>query len=58
MDTVNATEMYALSLEKDNQFENPESLRQKISTVISKNIHFKIRNNLTFEQRIVFKELW
>ena len=58
MDTVNATEMYALILEKDNQFENPESLRQKISTVISKNIHFKIRNNLTFEQRIVLKELW
>ena len=58
MDTVNATEMYALSLEKDNQIENPEPLRQKISTVISKNIHFKIRNNLTFEQRIVLKELW
>ena len=58
MDTVNTTEMCALSLEKDNQVENPESLGQKISPIISKNIHFKIRNNLTFEQRIVLKELW
>ena len=58
MDTVNTTEMCVLSLEKDNQVENPESLGQKISPIISKNIHFKIRNNLTFEQRIVLKELW
>ena len=57
MDIVNATEICALSLEKENQIENAESLRQKISNVISKNIHFKIRNNLTFEQRIALKEL-
>ena len=52
MDFVNATEVCALSLEKENQTENAESLRQKICNVISKNIHFKIRNNLTFEQKI------
>ena len=57
MDIVNATEICALSLEKENQIENAESLRQKISNVISKIIHFKIRNNLTFEQRIALKEL-
>ena len=57
MDTVNATEICALSLEKENQIENAESLRQKISNVFSKNIHFKIRNYLTFEQRIALKEL-
>ena len=57
MGFVNATEMCALSLEKENQIENAESLRQKISNVISKNIYFKIRNNLNFEQRIALKEL-
>ena len=57
MDIVNATEICALSLEKENQIENAESLRQKISNVISKIIHFKIRNNLTFEQRIALKKL-
>ena len=57
MDTVNAAEICALSLEKENQMENAESLRQKISNVISKNIHFKIRNNLTFEHRIALEEL-
>ena len=57
MDIVNATEICALSLEKENQIENAESLRQKISNVISKNIHFKIRNNLAFEQGIALKEL-
>ena len=45
MDVVNATEICALSLEKENQIENAESLRQKISKVISKNIHFKISFN-------------
>ena len=57
MDIVNATEVCALSLEKENQVENAESLQQKISNIISKNIHFKITNNLTFEQRIALKEL-
>ena len=57
MDFVNATEVCALSLEKENQTENAESLRQKICNAISKNIHFKIRNNLTFEQKIALKEL-
>ena len=52
MDIVNATEICALSLEKENQTEKAESLRQKISNVVSKNIHFKIRKNLTFEQKI------
>ena len=37
MDIVNATEICALSLEKENQIENTESLQQKISNVISKN---------------------
>ena len=57
MDIVNATEIYALSLVKENQIENAELLRQKISNAISKNINFKIRNNLTFEQRTALKEL-
>ena len=57
MDIVNATEICALNLEKENQIENAELLRQKISNVISKNIHFKIRSNLTFEQRAALKEL-
>ena len=56
-DIVNATEIYALSLVKENQIENAELLRQKISNAISKNINFKIRNNLTFEQRTALKEL-
>ena len=56
MDIVNATEICALNLEKENQIENVELLRQKISNVISKNIHFKI-SNLTFEQRAALKEL-
>ena len=51
MDIANAAETCALSLEKENQIQNTESLRQKISNIISRNIHFKI-NNLTFEQRI------
>ena len=57
MDIVNATEIYALSLVKENQIENAELLRQKISNAISKNVNFKIRNNLTFEQRTALKEL-
>ena len=57
MDIVNATEICALNLEKENQIENAELLRQKISNVISKKIHFKIRINLTFEQRAALKEL-
>ena len=57
MDTVNATEICVLTLEKENLIENAESLRQKISNVISRIIHFKIRNNLTFKQRIALKEL-
>ena len=57
MDIVNATEICAPSLEKENQVENAESLQQRISNIISKNIHFKIRNNLTFEERIALKEL-
>ena len=51
MDIVNAVELCALSLEEENQIENAELLRQKISNVISKNINFRIRSNLTFEQR-------
>ena len=54
MDIVNATEICAVSLEKENQTENAELLRQKISNVISKNIHLKIRNNLTFEINLNF----
>ena len=57
MDTVNATEIGVLTLEKENLIENAESLRQKITNVISRIIHFKIRNNLTFKQRIALKEL-
>ena len=57
MDIVNATEFCVLSLEKENQTENAELLRQKISNVISKNINFKIRSNLTFEERAAPKEL-
>ena len=51
MDIVNTSEICALSFEKENQIENAEVLRQKISNVISKNTHFKIGCNLTFEQR-------
>ena len=39
------------------QIENAELLRQKISNVISRNIYFKIRSNLTFKQRVALKEL-
>ena len=55
MDIVNATELYALSLEKENQIESAELLRQKISCAISKNISLKMRSNLTFEQRTMLK---
>ena len=57
LDIVNATEFCALSLEKKNQIEKAELLRQKISNVIFKKIHFKIRSNLTFEQRATLKQL-
>ena len=57
MDIINATEICALSLEKGKQIETAELLRQKISNVISKNIQFKIRSNLTFEQRAALNEL-
>ena len=46
-----------LSLEKENQIQNAESLRQIIGDVISKSIHFKIRNKLPFQPRIALKEL-
>ena len=55
MDIVTGTQICALSLEKENQIENAELLRPKISNVISKNINFKIRNNLTFEPRTALK---
>ena len=55
MDIVKAAEICAVSLEKENQIENAELLQQKISNIISKNISFKIRNNLTFERRAAFK---
>ena len=57
MDVVNATEICGLSLEKENQMENVELLQQKISNAISKNMNFKTRSNLTFEQRTALKEL-
>ena len=57
MGIVNAKELYTLSLEKENNIENVELLRQKISNVISKNINFKMQSNLTFEQRTALKEL-
>ena len=57
MDIVNGTELCALSLEKENQIEKVELLRQKISNVISKNINSTMRRNLTFEQRTALKEL-
>ena len=47
MDIINATEICALSLEKENQFENAELLRQKISNVISKNT-FKYKKQSNF----------
>ena len=57
MDIANAKEILVLSLEKENHTKNAELLSQKISNVISKNINFKIRSNLTFEQRATLKEL-
>ena len=54
-DIVNATEIYALSLVKENQIENAELLRRKISNAISKNINFKIKNNLTLNNRHLLK---
>ena len=55
MDIVNATKLCGLSLEKENQIESAELLRQKISSAISRNISLKMRSNLTFEQRTVLK---
>ena len=57
MDIVNATKLCALILEKENRIENAESLRQKISNIISKNINFNIKSNLTLEQTTVLQEL-
>ena len=57
MDIFNATEFCTLNLEKENQIESAELLQWKISKVISKNVHFKTRSNLTFEQRAALKEL-
>ena len=57
MDIVNITEIWAHSLEKKNQIEKAALLRQKFSNVISINIHFKTRSNLTFEKRRALKEL-
>ena len=54
---VNATEFCTLSLEKKNQIEKAELSRQKISNIIFKKIYFKIRSNLTFEQRATLKQL-
>ena len=56
MDIVNATELCVLSLEKESQIENAGLLQQK-SSVIFKNISFKIRHNLTFERRTALNEL-
>ena len=50
MDIVNATELCALSLEKENQIKKVELFWQKISNVISKNINFKMRSKVIFEQ--------
>ena len=47
MDIANATEIC----------ENTELLQQKISNIVFKNMNFKIRNNLAFEQRTALKEL-
>ena len=55
MDIVNAAKFCGLSLEKGNQIESAELLRQKISSAISRNISLKMRSNLTFEQRTVLK---
>ena len=54
---VNATELCALSLVKENHTENAKLLRQKISNATSKNINFKMPSNLTFEQRAALKEI-
>ena len=57
MDIANATKLCALILENENRIENAESLRQKITNIISKNINFNIQSNLTFEQRTVLQQL-
>ena len=57
MGIVNATEICAVNLEKENQTGNPELLRQKISSLISNNINFKIRSNSTFQRRAALTEL-
>ena len=57
MDIINNAELCAFTLEKKKQIENAKLLRQKNSEVISKNMNFKMRSNLTFEQRTALKEL-
>ena len=45
-------------IQNDVKFQGTKNwLRQKISNIISKNIHFKIKSNLTFWQRAALKEI-
>lgn len=57
MDIIETTEICALDLEKEGNFQKAESLRQNISKIISKDVNKKHKNNLNLKERKAITEM-
>ena len=54
MDIITATELITFDLENQNKGTDTQSLRQKVRNILSKNLNFKLKENLLGSQG--FKE--
>ena len=57
MDIITSTESMALNLEFHKNLADAECLRQNVSHILNKNIHLKIKDNLSKEQRKALNQL-
>ena len=57
MDIITSTESCVLDMEHNYKESNAETLRQKVSHILQKNLNLKIRSNLKKDERRALKEL-
>ena len=57
MDIITSTESFVLDMEHNYKESNAETLRQKVSHILQKNLNLKIRSNLKKDERRALKEL-
>ena len=57
IDIITSTESCALDMEYNHKGNEAQTLRQKISNILEKNLNLKIRSNLTKDERKALKGL-